>query len=253
MAEKYPDYMAPISDRNRIETFAVQFNNVIRSLNQAIIVYMKLHPEKYSLEEFPGLNYTNDDEVIYESANSIPMDLLLPMLHGSDEYDKDQYKDMLNEIRQNYDPLNHTYASRIEAALVHLGRTDICKHIYICEPSMAMYPKELQLLSNIFNSLPSTKYTLLNCKLDEAIIRYPDITTVFIESTHDLHMIVTDFDKKYIQDKFFNVSAMSLINIDLDKINTNDEDSIIFRFQSEYDQLEKDQICMVRYFIPYKL
>lgn len=260
MAVQNPDYIMPISDRNRQETFLVPLNHAIRSLNQALIIYMIGHPNDYTSSEYPligKIRESGKDVTVYNIAVSTPMRYLLSVLREdsvASVSDKD-WKTIM-DIRKKYRPINLSFHTRLEVAFAYLSKQKICNHFYICDKELDQSPGESELANLIFEESireAPDKISFHSESIERMLELHPDITTVFLEEEKDLYEIVTSHNENFLQNKDFWLSIACRENIqNLEKSLDGTELPKIPHMEL-YNDFESRKICKVEYYFPLAL
>lgn len=249
MAVKHPDLLMPVTDRNRNEYFAMHFNNVIRSFNQAIILYM-LQSDSFSSKEYPILDTFKNDKDIFNFSMCVPTKFLLAYLRG-EKTPKDDDEEILHKIRKQYNPFL-TYHSRMEAAIKHLLFSKNCQKIYISEPDIREYPKEIEVIQMVFGT-EVDKISLVTNPISEILVEDSSITSVFLEDIEELRFILETVPTEKYKEKSFWTSLGWEENSENAKAFIEGREPLRVKYQEVFETIESKHFCQFNYFYPFMM
>lgn len=252
MAEKNPDYMLPLDTADRPEYILVPFSNIIRSINQAICIYMLHHLDEYSIDEYPKLSeFIIDGKIdgskLYDEVSRIPNRFLISYLKGEKELEeKEGYNQIIQDIRKKYD-IFMTYHTRMEAALARISQSGLAKEIYIQDEYLNHDSSMQSFLDKLFDEdiihrNCTIEYAI--CNIYEAMKAHPNFTTIYFEELEEAIWILNHMDDKNLEGKAFFISTGPCVNgfNDLEKTSKQID---------ELNNLALKKKVQINYFFPY--
>ena len=253
MAEKNPDYMLPLDNSDRAEYILVPFSNIIRSVNQAICIFMLQHQEEFSFEEYPKLSEfiidgKVDGDKLYNEVSRIPNRFLISYLKGDLKLvEKRDYSSISESIRLRYD-IFQSYHTRMEAALARLSQSNLVKGIFIQD----YYLQQDVSMQNFIDRLFDKNLIHKDCFIEYSvwsifvILKHDRrITTVYFEEIAEAIWVLKNSEPEILEGKAFFISTGPCVNG-----YNNLEDTA--KQIDELNKLAVKKKVQINYFFPYQ-
>ena len=244
-ARKNPDFLYPIRYGGRKEIFVVPFDQVIRAENEAILVYLLEHLNRYR-EQYPALdrlkNVSSSDR--FTVAISFSQIELLNFLRGNSDHLSEDLE-TLKEIRGEYS-MSATSRVRLDIALPHLLINHDVEKLYIVDSFWN--EQKLKLIYELFKTLCNQKVFAVDGSIYDFVKETKEpITTIFTTSIEDIYVLTKESPDK-VKDVYFLCSSTVLSNYEA--LYMDHSSPQIYKYHDWFETCREKQLCIVDFFAP---
>ena len=244
-ARKNPDFLYPIRYGGRREILVAPFDQVIRSENEAILVYMLEHLKTYreiypALERLIGVNSKD----LFMIAISFKQLELLSFLRGNTEH-IDEDIEILKEIQSNYS-IETASRLRLDIALPHLLMNHDIEKLYIVDSNWN--EQKMRVIYDLFKHLCNQKLFAVDGDLRSFIQdTLEQVTTMFTTDIEDIYFLTTEKREK-IKDYYFLCSSSLLSNYEALHIENGEHQN--YKYHDWFEKCREEKLCIVDFFAP---
>lgn len=245
-ARKNPDFLHPIRDKGRKEYIAVSYDQVIRSDNEAILMYLLYDAYDQYVSFYPRLTELKNAsiEMIFQFAIGFTDVQLLMFLRGAQNNPEKDIEN-LKEIRKHYSS-HSTTPLRLDIALQHLVAEGYVQRLFVVDPYMD--DEKMRVISEIFKTTCNRLVFAVRGDIKDFIVSSKDrITTAFIPRAEDIFTLISNHKEKS-KDVYFLCSASLLENYDA--VYEDGSKPPVYKHQEVFEKCASDEFCVVDYFSP---
>lgn len=244
-ARKNPDFLYPIRYSGRKEILVVPFDQVIRAENEAILVFLLEHFNRYR-ERYPALERLKDVTSSNRFTVSIsfsPIELLSFLRGDRDHLQEDE--ETLKEARSGY-TMSATSRVRLNIALPHLLMNHDVEKLFIVDH--AWNEQKLKLIYEIFKTLCNQKVFAVDGSIYDFVKETKEpVTTIFTTNIEEIYALTKEASDK-VKDVYFLCSSTILSNYE--ELHMDHGSPQVYKYHDWFETCRENQLCIVDFFAP---